>query len=85
MQPRCMKRNASREADSSGSRDNAQRRMDKRNARRPDVVSAILTATSATYQEGRDNWRLRGGHDRDGDAMTVIVAFVAGLLVVTMF
>ncbi|MBA3460440.1 MAG: hypothetical protein H0T46_10795 [Deltaproteobacteria bacterium] len=59
--------------------------MDRRNAKRLDVVTAILTATSATYQDGRDNWRLRGGHDREGDAMTVVVDFVADLLVVTMF
>ncbi len=67
-------------------RQHARDRMNERGATVRDVINAIITATIATYQAPpRDNWKLTGGTDRDGDSMTVIVDFMADLIVVTIF
>ena len=63
----------------------ARRRMAERGAGRIDVINAILTATSAHYQVDRDNWQIRGGCDRGGDALTVIAYFAANLMIITVF
>ena len=34
---------------------------------------------------GRDTWCVSGGHDLDGDELTVIVAVEADVVVVTVF
>jgi hypothetical protein len=48
----------------------AEERMDQRRAKREDVRAALVSSTVAIAQEG---WRVRGGADRDGDELTVIV------------
>ena len=63
----------------------ARDRMNDRGARRGDVINALITATSATYQPERFNWRVDGGADRDGDALCVIVDLEADVIVVTLF
>lgn len=60
-------------------------RMDERGATRGDVRSALLSATSAAWQPDRSTWRVDGGADRDGDALTVIVNLEADVIVVTVF
>lgn len=59
-------------------------RMDHRGASRGDVRSALITATSARWQE-RGNWRVEGGRDLDGDDLTAIVDIEADVIVVTLF
>jgi len=50
-----------------------------------DIENAIRTATVAIEQE-QQKYRLEGGCDLDGDALTVVVREVQpGLLVVTVF
>ena len=66
-------------------RQHARERMDERGATARDVISAILTASVATYQNDRQNWKITGGVDRDADSMTVIVDFWADLIIVTIF
>lgn len=63
----------------------ARQRMDERGARATDVCNALSTATSATLQTDRDNWRVDGGVDHEGDGMTVIVDIEADVIVVTLF
>lgn len=46
---------------------------------------ALLTATEATKQDDRDNWRVGGGVDTDDDELTVIVVIEADVVVVTLF
>ena len=60
-------------------------RMPQRGATRDDVRRALMTATSAVYQPDRDNYRVTGGTDTDGDDMDVVVAIEADLLIVTVF
>jgi len=60
-------------------------RMIERGARRRDVENALLDATTATRQSDRDNWRVEGGADLDGDELTVIVALEADVVIVTVF
>lgn len=55
-----------------------------RNIRRGDLASAMISATSATA-ETETRWVLTGGVDLDGDGLTVVVAFSAGVIVVTAF
>jgi hypothetical protein len=59
--------------------------MDERNASESDVRNAILSATNAKYDAAKDNYRLSGGADLDGDDMTVVVAIEADCIVVTIF
>lgn len=63
----------------------ARDRMNDRGARRGDVINALITATSATYEPERLNWRVVGGADRDGEALCVIVDLEADVIVVTLF
>lgn len=60
-------------------------RMDERNASESDVCNAIQTADSAAYQAARDNYKVSGGCDHDGDPMVVIVAIEADAVVVTIY
>ncbi|HWO22455.1 MAG TPA: DUF4258 domain-containing protein [Kofleriaceae bacterium] len=60
-------------------------RMDKRGASRDDVRNALLTATSARWQADEGTWKVDGGHDREGDELTVAVSIEADVVVVTLF
>jgi len=57
---------------------------DARNVHRADIREALRTTSSAREQE-EERWRLEGGVDLDGDDLTLIVAFDAGVVVVTAF
>lgn len=63
----------------------ARQRMDERDATEEDVRQALRTATDATHQADRDNYRVSGGADLDGDSMSVVVVIEADVVVVTLF
>jgi len=63
----------------------ARKRMAQRGAIARDVISALVTATSATWQTDNQNYRVEGGVDLDGDEMTVIVTIEANVIVITLF
>jgi hypothetical protein len=63
----------------------ARDRMSDRGATARDVRKALLSATDATYQADRQNYRVSGGTDTDGDDLTVIVDLEADVIVVTIF
>jgi hypothetical protein len=58
--------------------------MRQRNVTREDIASALASARSAA-PETETRWTLLGGCDCDGDALSVVVAFDAGTIVVTVF
>lgn len=60
-------------------------RMQERNATSGDVIAAILSSSKAAYQSDRENWKLTGGVDLDGDAMTLIVDFIGDLAIITIW
>ncbi|MBA3841196.1 MAG: hypothetical protein H0X39_00995 [Actinobacteria bacterium] len=60
-------------------------RMRDRKVKGRDLFSAIASATNAAYQAERDNWKVTGGIDADGDDLTLIVAIKANLIIVTIF
>jgi hypothetical protein len=63
----------------------ARQRMRQRNARPADVRHALMTASScAPSRDGGGRWVVPGV-DLDGDELVAVVAFEAGLLVVTIF
>ena len=53
-------------------------------ASRYDIQEALRTACEAKHQPENDRWRLVG-KDLDGDDLTVVIAFDAGVVVVTVF
>jgi hypothetical protein len=57
----------------------------KHNVTRKDIASGLATATRVSHQADNDRWRIEGGHDLDGDGLTVIVAFEDGVIVVTAY
>jgi Domain of unknown function (DUF4258) len=59
-------------------------RMRHRNVTRQDIASALASARTAA-PEAETRWKLLGGCDCDGDVLTVVVAFDAGTIVVTVF
>ena len=59
--------------------------MAERAAEPADVIRALLTALSATWQSNHGTWSVEGGIDRVGDDLTVIVAIEADLIVITVF
>ena len=59
-------------------------RMELRHVGTDDVREALLTATSCR-PEGEPKWKVSGGHDLDGDELTVIVLLVRGVVVVTAY
>lgn len=63
----------------------ARRRREERGATEADVRNALLTATAAFRQADRDNWRVEGGVDIDGDDLTLICDIEADVIVVTLF
>ncbi|HEX5063214.1 MAG TPA: DUF4258 domain-containing protein [Kofleriaceae bacterium] len=63
----------------------ARMRMDERNASESDVCSALLSASAADYNAAKDNYRVSGGADQDGDPMTVVVSVEADVVVITIF
>lgn len=63
----------------------AGRRMDERGATERDVRNALWTATAALRQADRDNWRVEGGLDIEGDPLTLICDIEADVIVVTLF
>ncbi len=66
-------------------RPHARQRLRERGAEPLDVRRSLLTATSATWQTDRDNWRVEGGIDCLGDPLTVIVEIEDGVVVVTLY
>ena len=53
--------------------------------RAKDVETAVLSATTAVFNNEKLTWKLVGGTDIDGDALTVVVAVRDdGVLVVTL-
>lgn len=63
----------------------ANQRMNDRGATEPDVRKALLTATAAIRQADRDNWRVEGGVDTDGDDLTLVCDIGVDVIVVTLF
>ena len=63
----------------------ANQRMNDRGATEPDVRNALLTATAAIRQADRDNWRVEGGVDTDGDDLTLVCDIGVDVIVVTLF
>jgi len=63
----------------------ANQRMGERGTCLPGVRRALLTATTAFRQADRDNWRVEGGVDNDGDALKLICDIEADVIVVTLF
>jgi hypothetical protein len=63
----------------------ARQRTLERGADPRDVRRALLTATAAVYQADRNNWRLDGGVDTDGDDLMLICDLEADVIVVTLF
>ena len=63
----------------------AAKRMSTRGATARDVQTALVSATDATWQQDRENWRVSGGVDLDGDELTVIVDLEADVIVGTIF
>jgi hypothetical protein len=63
----------------------ANRRLAERGVTPRDLRRALLTATAAVLQDGRDNWRVDGGVDIDGDDLMVICDLEADVIVVTVF
>ncbi len=63
----------------------AGRRMSERSATLRDIRRALLTATAAVLQDGRDNFRVEGGVDLHGDDLMVICDLEADVIVVTLF
>jgi uncharacterized protein DUF4258 len=63
----------------------AQDRMDERDASTDDVCNALLTAKGAAHEPQRDRWKVSGGTDLEGDALKVVVAIEADVIVVTLF
>lgn len=62
-----------------------QDRMDERGASTDDVCNALLTATDAAHEPEKDRWKVTGGTDLDGDALKVVVAIEADVIIVTLF
>ena len=64
----------------------ALQKMRERNVHANDVRSAILTATTITWRDDDESWRLEGGTDIDGDPLTVALTINgAQVRVVTVF
>lgn len=59
--------------------------MRERGADRHDVKNALLTATSATWQDDHQSWKDSGGVDLDGDDLRVAVDVEANVVVITIF
>jgi Domain of unknown function (DUF4258) len=60
-------------------------RMARRNATRYDVRNALATCTTASAStDGPGRWKMTGGVDLDGDALSVVVALDGGVIVVTL-
>lgn len=55
-----------------------------RNIQRADVQETLRSAKSAKQQKNK-RWKIEGGTDIDGDDVTLIVVFDAGVVVVTVF
>jgi len=49
-----------------------------------DIEEAILTAKGATYQPGRDTWKVTGGTDLGGEPMTLAAALNPERIVTVM-
>ncbi len=63
----------------------ARERMVERGATARDVRCALRSAKLAKWQADRENWRVGGGVDLDGDELTVVVDLLADVIVVTLF
>jgi hypothetical protein len=65
-------------------RPHAYERMDERGAVESDVVHALVTATARRLQDN-GRYKVSGGTDLDGDALTAVVKLEADVLVITLF
>lgn len=63
----------------------AYQRMNERGVSDADIRRALRTAKAALRQAGRNNWRVEGGVDADGDDLTLICDIEAYVIVVTVF
>ena len=63
----------------------ARRRMNERGVTERDLRRALQTATTASYQDDRENWRVDGGTDIDGDDLMLICDLGVDVIVVTLF
>lgn len=59
--------------------------MNDRGATEPGIREALLTATAAVRQADRDNWRVEGGVDTDGDELTLVCDIRVDVIVMTLF
>lgn len=66
-------------------RRHAHDRMNERGASVDDVLFALDTATRATWQDDRENWRVSGGTDEDREPLGAIVALEDDVIVITVF
>lgn len=62
----------------------ARQRMAERAVTDDDVRHALITATSARLQVDRGSYRVDGGVDVSGNDLTVIVALLDNVLVITI-
>ena len=62
----------------------AQARMLERNVEKVDVISALITATAATWQAA-NTYRVEGGTDTHADPLVVVVAIDVDAIVITVF
>jgi hypothetical protein len=63
----------------------AQQRCAERGVGRNDVKQALVSCENADWQEEQKTWKITGGRDLDGDALTLAVAVQHGVVVVTVF
>jgi hypothetical protein len=63
----------------------ARDRMDERGATPEDVLHAIATAKTATYQADRDCWRVTGGVDIEEDDLSIVCVVEADVILITLF
>lgn len=61
----------------------AAERMRERDVSRKDIGQALQTANIAIRDD--ECWRLEGGHDLEGEPLTVVVVFTGFRVVVTVF
>jgi hypothetical protein len=60
-------------------------RMNERRVTLRDVKSAMESATSATWDETGEAWKINGGIDLDGDSLVLCVVVNWDVLIVTVF
>lgn len=64
--------------------DHALERANERKIGRRDIRNALAEATDAVLQENT-RWLVTGGHDLDGEAVTLVVKLYRGLVIITLY